>query len=205
MDQLVSIHTHSHMSLLDGLDSPTTLVQTVKGLGQTAITLTDHGVISGHRELQNACKEEGIKPILGVELYYAFDRFDRTPVKKRDDNTDLYSHLILLAKNQNGLKNINKIVEESWKSYYYKPLTDFELISEYSDDLIITTACMGGAAAKLILNDRLDQAEIVLRKFKELRGDDFFIELQTHNPKELNDELIAYSKNLIERVLIYMM
>lgn len=196
MENFVNAHVHSQFSLLDGLDSPTTIAKRAAELGQPGITLTDHGTISGHRELQKACAEEGIKAILGVEAYYSFDRFDRTPVAKRDDNTDLYSHLILIAKNQNGLKNITKIVEESWKSYYYKPLTDFELISEYSDDLIITTACMGGAVSKLILANKLDHAELVLNQFKELRGDDFFIELQTHNPKELNEELIRFSNKM---------
>lgn len=196
MDRYISIHTHSQFSLLDGIGSPTELAQRAKELNQPAVSISDHGVISGHRELQKACKELGIKPILGVEAYYAFDRFDRTPVKERDNNTDLYSHLIIVAKNQNGLKNLQKIVEESWRTVYKKPLIDFELLSEYSDDLIITTACMGGVVSKLISAERFNDAEAVLRQFKDKFGDDFYIELQTHNPPELNKKLIEYSESL---------
>jgi len=193
MDRYINIHVHSQKSILDGLNSPDELVRRAVELKQPALTITDHGSVSAHREFQKACMDAEIKPLLGVELYFAVDRFDRTPVKKREDNTGLYSHLIVIAKNQNGLNNLNKIVEESWKSYYYKPLTDFTLLDEYGDDLIVTTACMGGAIAKLILGEREDVAEQMFLQFKARFGDDFYTEIQAHNPPELNTALIDLS------------
>lgn len=195
-DDFVNIHVHSYFSLLDGLNSPYELVSTAKDLDQSAITITDHGSISAHRDIQKACDQIDIKPILGCELYYSADRFDRTPVAKRDDNTALYSHVIALAKNQNGLKNLNKIVEDSWKSFYYKPLVDMELLYEFGDDLIITSACMGGAVSKLILSNNEDAARELLLRFKYRWNDDFYIEVQSHNPTELNLRLLQFAKEL---------
>lgn len=130
------------------------------------------------------------------EIYYTGDRWDRTPRAERDETTGMYSHMILLAKNNNGLKNLNKIVEESWKSFYSKPLTDFELLSELGDDLIVTSACMGGVISKLLLAGRDDAARDLLIKFKARWGNDFYTEIQSHNPIELNLKLIDLSEKL---------
>lgn len=196
MSDFVNLHVHSEYSVLDGLSSPEELVLRAKELGQTALSITEHGTLSSHRAFQKAAMDNGIKPILGLEAYFTKDRWDRRPVAKREDNTALYSHLIILAKNNNGLKNLNKIAEESWKSYYYKPLIDLELLSEYGDDLIITTACMGGVVSKLILGDKQDVARDLLIKLKNRFEDDLFIEVQSHNPPELNTQLLQFSKDL---------
>ena len=96
------LHVHSHYSLMDGLCTPEEIVKAAKDLGQTAIAITDHGTLSGHRDMQVACKELGVKPILGVEAYISStDRFDKRDIRKRDDNTSVFNHIILLAKNNN--------------------------------------------------------------------------------------------------------
>ncbi len=107
------LHVHSYYSLMDGLNSPLELAQAAKDAGQTSIAITDHGTLSSHREMQLACKEIGIKPILGVEAYISpTDRFDRS--SKTDKSIQAYNHIILLAKNQNGLSNINRLQELAW-------------------------------------------------------------------------------------------
>ena len=107
------LHVHSYYSLMDGLNSPAELAQAAKDAGQTALAITDHGTLSSHRDMQKACKEIGIKPILGVEAYISpTDRFDRS--SKTDKSIQAYNHIILLAKNQNGLNNIHTLQELAW-------------------------------------------------------------------------------------------
>lgn len=111
------LHVHSYYSLMDGLNSPLELAQAAKDAGQTSIAITDHGTLSSHREMQLACKEIGIKPILGVEAYISpTDRFDRS--SKTDKSIQAYNHIILLAKNQNGLNNINRLQELAWMKVF---------------------------------------------------------------------------------------
>ncbi len=115
------LHVHSYYSLMDGLNSPKELCQAALDAGQTSIAITDHGTISSHRDMQIAAKELGIKPILGVEAYISStDRFDRS--SKTDKSIQAYNHIILLAKNQVGLRNINILQEIAWnEGFYHKP------------------------------------------------------------------------------------
>ena len=109
MSDLVHLHVHSHYSLMDGLSSPAELLSAAKDLGQTALAVTDHGTLSSHRDMQKSAREAGLKPILGVEAYISeTDRFDKRDIKSRDDNTQVFNHIILLAKDQNGLQNLQK-------------------------------------------------------------------------------------------------
>ena len=109
----VHLHVHSYYSLMDGLNSPLELAQAAKDAGQTALAITDHGILASHREMQLACKEIGIKPILGVEAYISpTDRFDRSSFK--DKSIQAYNHIIILAKNKKGLENIHKLQEIAW-------------------------------------------------------------------------------------------
>ena len=111
------LHVHSYYSLMDGLNSPAELVKAAKDAGQTALAITDHGTLSSHREMQIACKDQGIKPILGVEAYISpTDRFDRA--SKTDKSIQAYNHIILLAKNKKGLENINILQELAWNMAY---------------------------------------------------------------------------------------
>jgi DNA polymerase-3 subunit alpha len=178
---------------MDGYNTPEELLQAVKDQGQTAMAITDHGTLSAHRETLIHAKELGIKPILGLEAYISpTDRFDKRSVKKRDDNTKLYHHIILLAKDQKGLDNLNKLSEIAWtEGYYMKPRIDREVLAEYKEGIIVLSGCMGGLIAKAIENGDMGEARILTRWFRDNFGDDFYMEVQAHNPKELNDALFA--------------
>lgn len=185
------LHNHSFFSLMDGLCSPEEMAKTAVDLGQTAISITDHGTISGHRDMQVACKEAGIKPILGVEAYIsATDRFDRRAVAKRDDNTSLYNHIILLAKNNEGLKNIRSMSKTAWEEgFYYKPRIDLDLLEEFGDGVIVLSGCMNGLSSKFFLNDDPKRATEFHQRLSDRFSGDYYIELQNHNPPELNQFL----------------
>ena len=190
------LHLHSYYSLLDGLNSPAEYMKRAAELGMTHLALTDHGVLSGHREFQKAAKDAGITPILGCEMYIsATDRFDRRAVKKRDDNTQAYNHLIVLAQNENGLRNLNSLSEVAWtEGFYSKPRIDMEVLEEHNEDLIVTSGCLNGLIAKAIANEQHALADSYAREFKGIFGDRFFMELQHHNPDQINDGLIALAR-----------
>lgn len=185
----VHLHCHSHYSLLDGINSPTELVAAAVKAGQTAIAVTDHGSLAGHRELYRAAKDAGIKPIFGVEAYLSpTDRFDKRPVAKRSDGTASYHHLILLAKNQTGVDNINKMSELAWtEGFYSKPRIDFDLLEEYREGVIVLTGCLSGIPASLIRQGRFNSAMNWVIKMKKTFGADLYIEVQAHNPGIVND------------------
>lgn len=192
MSELVQLHCHSQYSLMDGLCSPAELMGAAKDLGQTAISITDHGTLSGHREMQKAAREMGLKPILGVEAYISeTDRFDRRAVKDRDDNTQVFNHIILLAKDQAGLKNLQKLSEIAWtEGFYRKPRIDMEVLGEYGDGLIVLSGCMNGLIAKAVEKENITAARTTTSWFKSRFGDDFYMEIQPHNPPELNYALL---------------
>ena len=190
------LHVHSYYSLMDGLNSPLELAQAAKDAGQTSIAITDHGTLSSHREMQLACKEIGIKPILGVEAYISpTDRFDRS--SKTDKSIQAYNHIILLAKNQNGLKNINILQELAWnEGFYHKPRIDREVLKEYAEDIIVLSGCLNGLISKCIEKGDLEEAENLLKDFKKTFGEDFYIEVQSHNPQEINSSLLELADKL---------
>ncbi len=190
------LHVHSYYSLMDGLNSPRELCQAALDAGQTAIAITDHGTLSSHREMQIAAKELGIKPILGVEAYISpTDRFDRS--SKTDKSIQAYNHIILLAKNQNGLNNINILQELAWnEGFYHKPRIDREVLKEYAEDIIVLSGCLNGLISKCIEKGNLEEAEILLKDFKKTFGEDFYIEVQSHNPKEINSNLLDLADKL---------
>lgn len=188
----VHLHNHSYYSLMDGLNSPRELLQAAKDLGQTAMAFTDHGTLSGLRDAQRAARELEMQPILGVEAYISStDRFDKRSVKARDDNTQLYNHLIVIAKDEKGLRNLNTLSEKAWtEGYYYKPRIDRELLSEHRDGLIVLSGCMNGLISKAIERENMEEAEQLTAWFKETFGSDFYMEVQPHNPAELNKALL---------------
>jgi DNA polymerase-3 subunit alpha len=177
---------------MDGLCTPHELLVAGKALGHTAMAITDHGTLSSHRDMQIAAKELGMKPILGLEAYIsATDRFDKRDVKKRDDNTSVYNHIILLAKNQAGLKNLQIMSEIAWtEGYYHKPRIDMELLNDHGDGIIVVSGCMNGLIAKSIERGDLEKAREYVRWFKNRFADDFYIEIQAHNPADLNYKLL---------------
>ena len=192
MTDLVHLHVHSQYSLMDGLCSPHELLSAAKDLGQTTVAITDHGTLSGHRDMQKAAKELGMKPILGVEAYISeTDRFDKRDIKKRDDNTSVFNHIILLAKNQQGVKNMQKLSEIAWtEGYYRKPRIDLEVLDQYGEGLIVLSGCLNGLICKAIERNQEDKARSLVQWFKNRFADDFYMEVQPHNPVEMNMKLL---------------
>lgn len=178
---------------MDGLSSPAELLSAAKDLGQTALAVTDHGTLSSHRDMQKSAKEAGLKPILGVEAYISeTDRFDKRDIKSRDDNTQVFNHIIILAKNQPGLQNLQKLSELAWnEGFYRKPRIDLEVLSEYGDGLIVLSGCLNGLICKAIQRGDEDKARGMLRWFKNRFNDDFYMEVQPHNPPEMNHKLLS--------------
>ena len=181
---------------MDGLNSPAELVRAAKEAGQTTIAITDHGTLSSHREMQIACKDQGIKPILGVEAYISpTDRFDRS--SKTDKSIQAYNHIILLAKNKKGLENINTLQELAWnEGFYHKPRIDREILNDYSEGIIVLSGCLNGLISKAIDKGNMEEAELLLKGFKQTFGQDFYVEVQSHNPMEINSALLNLADEL---------
>ena len=190
------LHVHSYYSLMDGLNSPKELCQAALDAGQTAIAITDHGTLSSHRDMQIAAKELGIKPILGVEAYISpTDRFDRS--SKTDKSIQAYNHIILLAKNKKGLENINTLQELAWnEGFYHKPRIDREVLKEYAEGVIVLSGCLNGLISKAIERGEFSEAKLVLKDFKQTFNEDFYIEVQSHNPPEINAKLLELADEL---------
>ena len=181
---------------MDGLNSPAELAQAAKDAGQVALAVTDHGTLASHREMQIACKEIGIKPILGVEAYLSpTDRFDRS--SKTDKSIQAYNHIILLAKNKKGLENINILQELAWnEGFYHKPRIDREILKEYAEGIIVLSGCLNGIVSKCIERQEFSEAKLLLKDFKQTFGEDFYIEVQSHNPEEINSKLLEFADEL---------
>jgi DNA polymerase-3 subunit alpha len=181
---------------MDGLNSPADLVKAAKDSGQTSIAITDHGTLASHREFQIACREQQIKPILGVEAYISpTDRFDRS--SKTDKSIQAYNHIILLAKNKAGLSNINALQEIAWnEGFYHKPRIDREVLKEYAEGIIVLSGCLNGLVSKCIERQEFSEAKLILKDFKQTFGEDFYVEVQSHNPKEVNDKLLELADEL---------
>ena len=190
------LHVHSYYSLMDGLNSPKELCQAAIDAGQTSIAITDHGTLSSHREMQIAAKELGIKPILGVEAYISpTDRFDRS--SKTDKSIQAYNHIILLAKNKKGLENINTLQELAWnEGFYHKPRIDREVLKEYAEGIIVLSGCLNGLISKCIEKGELSEAKLILQDFKQTFMEDFYVEVQSHNPHEINSTLLKLADEL---------
>jgi DNA polymerase-3 subunit alpha len=186
------LHVHTHYSLFDGIATPQEYVDRAAALGMPAIAITDHGSLSGHREMYRAAKEKGIKPILGIEGYITKDRHDHTDKKAKNDPLDLnYNHLIILAKNKKGLENLNRLNEIAWtEGFYKKPRIDWEIMEQYKEGLIITSGCLSGVLAKAIEADELAYAKEHIKWCKDTFGDDYYLEVMPHNPPEINKTIL---------------
>ena len=188
----VGLHVHTHYSLFDGIATPTEYVDRAVEIGMSAIAITDHGSLSGHREMYRVAKAKGIKPILGIEGYITKDRFDHEDKKEKNDLLDLnYNHLIVLAKNAKGLENLNKLNELAWtEGFYKKPRMDWQILEQYKEGLIITSGCLSGFLAKAIEAENLAVAKEHIQWAKNAFGDDYYIEVMPHNPAEVNKLLL---------------
>jgi DNA polymerase-3 subunit alpha len=184
---------------MDGVATPEEYCKRAKQNGMTAIAITDHGALSGHRPMYRAAKAEGIKPILGIEGYITHDRFDKRDKAERAGNPlDLvYNHIVILAKNQQGLENLNRLNEIAWtEGFYRKPRIDFEVLEKYKDGLIVLSACMSGLIAKAIEFKEYAEAKRLLTWFKNTFGNDFYVEVMPHNSRELNNELLELADSM---------
>ena len=196
MSKFVHLHVHSEFSLLDGANRIKDLPVRAKELGMDSIAITDHGVMFGVIDFYKACKANGVKPIIGCEVYVApRTRFDKEP---GIDNK--YNHLILLAKNNNGYKNLSKLVSLGFlDGYYYKPRIDKEILEKYHEDLICCSACLAGELPQAILKDDMKKAEETALWFKNLFEEDYYLEVQANSLREqalVNQKLIMLSKKL---------
>jgi len=189
----VGLHVHTHYSLFDGIATPQEYVDRAAELGMTALAITDHGSLSGHREMFRAAREKNIKPILGVEGYITEDRFDQRDRDSREGPLDLvYNHIVLLAKNQKGLENLNKLNEIAWtEGFYKKPRIDYEVLEKYKEGIIVTSGCLSGTVAKAIESGELAAAKKQIEWHSKVFGDDYYIEVMPHNPAEINHQLLA--------------
>jgi DNA polymerase III subunit alpha len=177
---------------MDGVATPEEYVNRAVELGMQAIAITDHGTLSGHRELHRIAKANGIKPILGVEGYMTTSMADKRAKADRTDPLDQnYHHIVLLAKNQIGLENLNKINEIAWTDgFFSKPRFDFETLAKYKEGIIVTSACLSGWIAKAVELGELATAKKHIQWFKKEFGDDYYIEVMPHNPPEVNKGII---------------
>jgi len=197
MSEYVGLHVHTDMgSLMDGVATPQEYAKRAAEINMQALACTDHGSLSAHRSFYKACKENGIKPILGVEAYITQDRFDQRDKAARTTPLDLvYNHIIILAKNPNGLQNLNRLNEIAWtEGFYKKPRIDFEVLDKYGDDLIVSTACMSGLLNKAIELEEYAVAKSHIKWFSDRFGDDFYVELMPHNTQGMNTELYELAK-----------
>ncbi len=171
------LHVHTQYSLLDGLSNVKDLVSKAKKLGFSSLAITDHGNLCGIIEFYKECKKQNIKPIIGSEFYICDDCTDRSINK--------YNHLVLLAKNNKGLKNLYKLSSLSYtKGFYYKPRIDKKLLKEYSEGLICLSACVQGRIPQLIAEDSYDNAKKELLEYLEIFSkEDFYLEVQNHGIK----------------------
>ena len=177
------LHVHTEYSLLDGSNKIKEYVSQVKALGMDSAAITDHGVMYGVIDFYRACKSEGIRPVLGCEVYVApGSRFDR----EKNAGDDRYYHLILLAENNTGYSNLMKIVSRSFtEGYYYKPRVDLDLLREFHEGIICTSACLAGEVARNIVRGNMAEAEQAALRYRDIFGDEnFFLELQDHGYKD---------------------
>ena len=174
------LHLHTEYSLLDGACRIPKLVQRVKALGMDSCAITDHGVMYGCIDFYQAMRAEGVKPVIGCEVYVCRDRTDKSTAQRE------YSHLILLCENNKGYENLMHLVSEGFLTgYYYKPRIDYDLIRRHSEGLICMSACLSGDLPKLLLEERHEEAVAYVREMQEIFGEDnFFIEIMDHGIRE---------------------
>ena len=192
------LHVHTEYSLLDGSNKIKEYVKRVQELGMDSAAITDHGVMYGVIDFYKACKAEGIKPILGCEVYVAPNsRFD----KELTGGEDRYYHLVLLAENDTGYANLMKIVSRGFtEGYYYKPRVDMEILREFHEGIIALSACLAGEVARYIQKGLPEEAKKAAIKYRDCFGEDnYFLELQDHGLPEqrmVNTELLKISREL---------
>jgi DNA polymerase III subunit alpha len=205
----VHLHNHTQFSLLDGLTRIPDLVNFVKESGMQAVAMTDHGTLSGAIEFYKEATAQGIKPIIGIETYIAARKYtDKDPQKDK-----MRYHLIIHAMNETGLKNLFKLsTEANLNGFYYFPRIDHDLLEQYNEGLIVTSACLGGEIGDAIKNDQYQKAVEVATWYKSIFGDRYYLEIQDHghpdNPltndlqQHMNEQVLKLGKELDIKVVV---
>jgi DNA polymerase-3 subunit alpha len=184
--QFVHLHNHSHYSLLDGACTVDALIGAAIENAMPAIALTDHGVLFGALEFYRKAKKKGIKPIIGIEAYIVthgsrYDRVASPQARGNGKGRGAYHHLLLLAKNEVGYKNLMRLATLGHtEGFYYKPRIDLELLKQYRDGLVAMSACLGGVVSAHLVQGNFDEARNSARLYKEIFQDDFYLEIQNH-------------------------
>ncbi len=182
--EFVHLHNHTHYSLLDGACDVKDLVSAAKANDMTSVALTDHGVLFGAFEFYKEAKKQGVKPIIGCEVYIVTgngSRFDREAEINSEGKRKVYNHLILLAKDEKGYQNLMKLVTKGHtEGFYYKPRIDTALLAEYREGLVALSACAGGVISPHLISGDYERAKDVARIYKDIFDDDFYIEMQDH-------------------------
>jgi DNA polymerase-3 subunit alpha len=195
------LHVHTQFSILDGAAAIPDLINKAKNDGMPAIAITDHGNMFGVKTFHKLATKAGIKPILGCEAYVA-----RRSMDQKNDKVDAGGyHLILLAKNSTGYKNLIYMISKAWlDGQYYKPRIDKELLRERKEGIIVLSACLGGEIPQKIMNVGLDKADEAVQEFKEMFGDDFYLEMQRHKSgrpemdKKVYDDQVFVNRHLVD-------
>ena len=201
MAKLIPLHIHTEFSLLDGMIRVGDLVKYAVDNELPAVAITDHGVMYSAIEFYEKAKAAGINPLIGCEFYVHND-----DIHKQDSHNNPLYHLVLIAKNTQGYKNLIKLVSIAWcEGFYYKPRINFELIKQYHEGLICSSACLGGEVLKHLQNNDKEKAKATALAYKNLFGDDYYLELQDHGleeQKRTNPELIKLARELDIKMII---
>lgn len=206
-NSFVHLHLHTQYSLLDGAIRLRDLIDRAKELGVPAIAQTDHGNMFGAIDFYMQCKSAGIKPIIGSEIYFTTgSRFEKGALKKQKvvgsqdemESRHQIHHLILLCKNETGYKNLCKLLSKAYmEGFYYKPRADYELLREFSEGLICTTACLKGEVGYNFFSDQDDRAIKAVEKLQDLFGEDFYLEIQENGIPEqkiVNEKVVKFAR-----------
>ena len=200
MSKFVPLHIHTEYSLLDGAIRVNDLVDFAKENDMPAIAITDHGVMYSAIEFYEYALKVGVKPLVGCEFYV----HDGDIHEKDSHHNPLY-HLILIAKDRPGYMNLIKLVSTAWcEGYYYKPRINWELLQQHHEGLICCSACLSGEVLKNLLKGDKSKAKEVAKQYKNLFGEDYYIELQDHGleeQKRTNPDLIEIAKELDIKIL----
>lgn len=196
--EFVHLHGHSEYSLLDGGCHIDQMAGTAEEFGMPALAVTDHGNLFGAVSHYRGCEKAGIKPIIGCEVYVAIgSRHERTAARGLQHASN---HLVLLAKNDTGWRNLTKLVSKGYtEGFYYNPRIDKELLAELSEGLVCLSACVSGEIAHLIQEEGLAEAESAARQYMDIFGDDYYLEIQRHGidiEEKVNDGLLRLHKKL---------
>ena len=208
-DSFVHLHNHTEYSMLDGAAPVDAMVQAALADGQTAIGITDHGNLYGAIDFYQTCRQNGVKPILGIEAYMVDDRFSRPLRRGRLDDSGgdteggrkAYNHLTLLVESNQGYENLRHLASLAFlEGYYTAPRVDWELLSRYSEGLIATSSCLGGTVLEFLKLGQYEEALSRAGRLQDIFGrDNFFIEMQDHGiPEQIatNPDLLRIAKAL---------